>query len=66
MKKKWIGISVAFVFTSTCFAGAMESTTSDVSSGRFFLGLGAGYNSVNLMELRIPPQVQFLLKIPCK
>jgi opacity protein-like surface antigen len=48
--KKWIALGIYFVAGTTCLAGDISTTGSNLPGEGFFLGLGANYNSINLTQ----------------
>ena len=45
-----MALSANLLAGTTCFAGAMGAVGSDLMHDGLFLGLGAGYNSINLTQ----------------
>jgi len=43
-------VSAGFLCSTTCFAGSMSSTESNIMHDGFFLGIGTNYNSINITQ----------------
>lgn len=48
--KTWIALSAYLLTVTTCFAGDMGTTKSDLMHDGLFMGLGGNYNSINITQ----------------